>query len=99
MLQYVEWTHCLGHVDTSSAGLLRRSFFPGRRARWATDKKNPSPLWRAGVGVDGGDESRKRPIEEGGADEDRSKRANLGGDADKPSAIKVCVHSCSSSVV
>ena len=35
------------------------------------------------------DASKKRPIEEGGAGVDRSKRANLGENADKPSAIKV----------
>eukprot|EP00001_Collodictyon_triciliatum_P126938 22222_3 len=37
------------------------------------------------------DASKKRPIEEGGAGVDRSKRANLGENADKPSAIKLLV--------
>lgn len=41
--------------------------------------------------ADGADASKKRPIEEGGAGDDRSKRANLGGDSEKPSGIKVCV--------
>ena len=40
------------------------------------------------------DISKKRPIEEGFDGDDRSKRANLGADPDKPNAIKVsfCTH-------
>jgi hypothetical protein len=41
--------------------------------------------------ADAADASKKRPMEQGGAGEDRSKRANLGGEAaEKPSGIKVC---------
>jgi hypothetical protein len=58
---------------------------------WLFNRSFPSNIFFCFcAGMDSSlDASKKRPIEEGGAGVDRSKRANLGENADKPSAIKV----------
>ena len=80
---------CVALVDTVLAGDLRWGGPGAGACRGCCRAKEPLTLRISRAAADGADASKKRPIEEGGAGEDRSKRANLGGDTEKPSGIKV----------